>query len=109
IAQSQATVRALQLETDAKRRAIAGQVEAAYYELNARQAEVGLYAQTLVPSSRHLEELAEESYKSGKANILTVLGAQRDVTQVENEYLNSLLAMQTSLAELEEIVGAPLD
>lgn len=109
IAQSSATLRALALESTAKRRAIAGQAESAYFQLSAREAEVTLYKQTLVPAARQLEELAEESYKSGKANILTVLGAQRDVQQVESEYLNSLLAMQTSFAELEETVGAPLD
>ena len=109
IAQSTATLRALEQETAAKRRAVAGQVESAYYQLNAREAEVTLYKQTLVPATKQLEDLAEESYKSGKANILTVLGAQRDVQRVESEYLNSLLAMQTSFAELEETTGAPLD
>jgi cobalt-zinc-cadmium efflux system outer membrane protein len=109
IAQSTATLRALERETVAKRRAIAGQVESAYYQLNAREAEVNLYKETLVPATKQLEVLAEESYKSGKANILTVLGAQRDVQHVESEYLNSLLAMQTSFANLEETTGAPLD
>jgi cobalt-zinc-cadmium efflux system outer membrane protein len=109
IAQSTATLRALEQETAAKRRAVAGQIESAYYQLNAREAEVNLYKQTLIPATRQLEELAEESYKSGKANILTVLGAQRDVQHVESEYLNSLLAMQTSFADLEETTGAPLD
>jgi outer membrane protein, heavy metal efflux system len=109
IAQSTASLRALEQETAAKRRAVAGQVENAYYQLNAREAEVNLYKQTLIPATKHLEELAEESYKSGKANILTVLGAQRDVRQVESEYLSSLLAMQTSLADLEETTGASLD
>jgi len=109
IAQSTAKLRALELETAAKRRAIVGQVAGAYYQLSSREAEVNLYKQSLVPASKQLEELAEESYKAGKANILTVLGAQRDVQQVESEYLNSLLAMQTSFAELEETIGAPLD
>ncbi len=109
IAQSTAKLRALQQETAAKRRAITGRVEGAYYQLNSREAEVNLYKQTLVPATKQLEELAEESYKSGKANILTVLGAQRDVQLVESEYLNSVLAMQTSFADLEEITGAPLD
>jgi outer membrane protein, heavy metal efflux system len=109
IAQSAAKLRALEQETAAKRRAVAGQVESAYYKLNAREAEVNLYKQTLVPATKRLEELAEESYKSGKANILTVLGAQRDVQRLESEYLNSLLSMQTSFAELEETTGAPLD
>jgi outer membrane protein TolC len=84
-------------------------VEATYYELNAREAEVGLYKQTLVPASKKLEEMAEDSYKSGKTNILTVLAAQRDVQRVTSEYLSSLLAMQTSFAEMEETVGVPLD
>jgi cobalt-zinc-cadmium efflux system outer membrane protein len=109
IAQSTAMLRALEQETAAKRRVVAGQVESAYYQLNAREAEVTLYKQTLVPATKQLEGLAEESYKFGKANILTVLGAQRDVQHVESEYLNSLLAMQASFAELEETTGAPLD
>ena len=109
IAQSSATLEALKQETAAKRRAVAGEVETAYYQLRAREAEVSLYKQTLVPATRQLEELTEESYKSGKANILIVLGAQRDVQNIESEYLNSLLAMQTSVADLEETTGVPLD
>lgn len=109
IAQSTATLRALEQEIAARRRAVSGQVETAYYQLSAREAEVKLFKQSLVPATRQLEELAEESYKSGKANILTVLGAQRDVQHIENEYLNSLLALQISLADLEETTGAPLD
>jgi cobalt-zinc-cadmium efflux system outer membrane protein len=109
IAQSSAMLRALEQETAAKRRAVAGQVEVAYYQLNAREAEVNLYKQMLVPAARQLEELAEESFKSGKAGILTVLSAQRDVQHVESEYLNSLLAIQTSFADLEQSMGASLD
>jgi cobalt-zinc-cadmium efflux system outer membrane protein len=109
IARSSAALSAIELESSAKRRAVAGQVESAYYELNARQAEVMLYKQSLVPATKQLEQLAEESYRAGKANILTVLGAERDVRQVESEYLNSLLAMQNSFAALEETVGVPLD
>jgi len=109
IAQSSATLEALKQETAAKRRAVAGEVETAYYQLRAREAQVSLYKQTLVPATRQLEELTEESYKSGKANILIVLGAQRDVQNIESEYLNSLLAMQTSVADLEETTGVPLD
>ncbi len=109
IAQSTASLHALEAETAAKRRAIAGRVESAYYDLSAREAQVSLYRQTLVPTTQHLAEMAEESYRAGKANILTVLGAQRDVRQVDREYLDSLLAMQTAFADLEETVGAPLD
>jgi outer membrane protein, heavy metal efflux system len=109
IAQSLAVSHALEDELAAKKRAVAGQVEAVYYEFTSRAAQVLLYSQTLVPASHHLEEMAEDSYKSGKTNILNVVAAQKDIQQVENEYLDSLLAMQTTFAELEETVGVPLE
>jgi cobalt-zinc-cadmium efflux system outer membrane protein len=109
IAQSLALSHALEDELAARKRAVAGQVEAAYYEFTSRAAQVTLYKQTLVPDSQRLEEMAEDSYKSGKANILTVVAAQEDIQKIESEYLDSLLAMQTSFAELEETVGVPLD
>lgn len=109
IAQFVASQRALQEQMAAVRRATNAKVESAYFDLEARRAQVRVYRDTLLPSSRHLEEMAEDSYRAGKANILTVLGAQRDVQQVEREYLDSLLAMQSAFSQLEEAVGAPLD
>lgn len=108
IAQSQATSRVLDSEVAAMRRALAGRVEAGYYEWSARQTEVDLYRGTLVPAAQRFEGLAEESYRAGRASLLTVLDAQRNVQQVEREYLDSLLALQMAFAALEEIVGAPL-
>jgi len=109
IAQSTATLNALQLEAAAKRREVAGRVGAAYSEWHSRETQVGLYRATLLPASKQLADLAEQSYQAGKANILTVLDAQRDVQQVQREYLASLLARQTAFAQMEEIVGAPLE
>jgi cobalt-zinc-cadmium efflux system outer membrane protein len=109
LAQSAAALRALEGESSATRRSVAGRVEAAYYEWNARQTQVDLYRRSLVPAVRRLESLAEESYRAGKANLLTVLDAQRNVQQVQREYLDSLLALQVAFAELEETVGAALD
>jgi cobalt-zinc-cadmium efflux system outer membrane protein len=109
IAQSTANERALQSELEATRRAVAARVGSAYFDLEARRTEVQLYRDTLLPSSRQLEEMTEESYRAGKANILTVLDAQHDVQQAERDYLSSLLAMQAAFAQLEEAVGAPLD
>jgi cobalt-zinc-cadmium efflux system outer membrane protein len=109
IAQSSATLRALEGESTAARRAVAARVEAAYYEWVTRLTQVDLYRGTLVPAARHLEGLAEESYRAGKANFLIVLAAQREVQDVENQYRESLLALQIAFAELEETVGAALD
>ena len=109
IAQSEATERELDANLEATRRSVAGRVEQAYFELHARRTQVELYRDTLLPSGRKLEDLAEESYKAGKSDILYVLAAQRDAQQLKNDYLDSLYALQAAYAELEEIVGVPLD
>jgi cobalt-zinc-cadmium efflux system outer membrane protein len=109
IAQSAASQRVLESELAAERRAVAARVEAAYFEWSTRQIQVELFRQRLLPAGRRLASLAEESYRAGKANLLTVLDAQRSVQQVERDYLESLLALQAAFAELEETVGASLD
>jgi outer membrane protein, heavy metal efflux system len=109
IAQSIANARALESALAAARRGADAKVEAAYFDLQARQTQAQLYHQTILPSSQNLEEMAEESYRAGKANILFVLSAQRDVQQAERDYLDSLLAVQSAFSQLEEAVGAPLD
>jgi cobalt-zinc-cadmium efflux system outer membrane protein len=109
IAQSQASQRALSSEAEATRRTVAGRVESAYFEFDARRAEVEIYHRDLIPATERLESMAEESYRAGKSSILTVLDAQRSIQQVQQEYLQSLFSAQSSLARLEETVGVPLD
>jgi outer membrane protein, heavy metal efflux system len=109
IALSIANARALEAALAAGRRATDARIESAYLDLEARRTQAQLYRQTILPSSQHLEEMAEESYRAGKANLMTVLVAQRDVQQVERDYLDTLLAVQSAFSQLEEAVGAPLD
>lgn len=109
LAQSAATQKLIEGETLATRRSVAGNVEAVYNELNARLTEVRLYRETVIPAGRKLESLAEESYSAGKTSILAVLDAQRNVQQNERDYLQSLFELQQAFAELEEIVGVPLE
>jgi outer membrane protein, heavy metal efflux system len=109
IAESLAGERELEGELAAARRAADARVESAYFDLEARRTQVQLYRDTILPSSRRFEEIAEESYRAGATNILTVLSAQHDVQQTESNYLDSLQAAQTAFAQLEEAVGAPLE
>lgn len=108
IAQSLATQRVLEGQMAATRRGVAGQVESGYLDVASRETEVELYKQKLLPATRRLESLAEESYRAGKADILTVLDAQRNAQDIERQYLQSLFDLQTAYAALEETVGAPL-
>ena len=109
IAQSVAAQKQLTREMDATRRTIEAEVESAALEFEARTAQAGIFRRTVAPAAQRLASMAEESYKAGKANILTVIDAQRNANQVQQEYLDSVLAAQQSFAELEEVVGASLD
>jgi cobalt-zinc-cadmium efflux system outer membrane protein len=92
----------------AARRRIQSEVEQAYLELQARLAAVALYRERLLPATRQLEQMSQESYRAGKTGILTVLDAQRGVQELEASYLDSLFAAQSAFAALEQTVGTPL-
>ena len=109
IAESLAKQRLLEGNAAAKRRGVSGEVEAAYYEVVARRAEVQLYRETLLPAGRRLEGMAQDSYSAGKTRIMSALDAQRNVQQLESDYLERVLALQKAFSALEEAVGAPLD
>jgi cobalt-zinc-cadmium efflux system outer membrane protein len=109
IAQSLATGHLLDAEEAAMKRSVAARVETAYYDLDAQHTQAETYRATLVPVAQQLESLAEQSYRAGKADILMVLTAQRNVQDVEHSYLQSLLTVQSTFAGLEEIVGTSID
>ncbi|MGE5326996.1 MAG: TolC family protein, partial [Deltaproteobacteria bacterium] len=69
IAQSLAAQRVLDGQTEATRRSVAGEVESGYLDVESRQTQVGLYRDKLLPATRRLETMAEESYRAGKSGI----------------------------------------
>lgn len=108
IAESVASQRILESQVLASKRSVAGSVERAWFELQALATQVQIYRQKLLPNARELESLAEESYRAGKTDILFVLDAQRNMQEVEHNYLSSLAALQDAWGKLEESVGGPL-
>jgi cobalt-zinc-cadmium efflux system outer membrane protein len=109
ITQSQATQQVLSAEAAAMERAVSARLEAGYFDIEAQKTQVELYSGKLLPTARQVEGLAEESYRTGKTSILSVLQAQQNVQEVERSYLESLFALQSMLADLEEAVGGPID
>jgi len=96
----------------ARREAIRRQVEAAVFaaleRATAQQARVEAFRTTLVPTAITIQGLVEESYRLGRDSILTTLVAQRALRDVRTEYLEALLALQAAVADLEDILGAPI-
>jgi outer membrane protein, heavy metal efflux system len=109
VAQSTAKLELLRLSLQAQRTNASVQVIAAYYDYSAKTGLSNQYAQRIVPQTVKLEEMAEDSYRSGKSNLLTLIDAQRRLNDTRKIYLDSLFAVQSSFAVLEEVVGASLD
>ena len=96
----------------ARREAVRRQVEAAVFaaieRVTAHHAQVEAFRGTLVPTATAIQGLVEESYRLGRDSILTTLVAQRALRDVRSEYLEALLALQAAVADLEDILGTPI-
>jgi len=109
VALSTARMELLRLTLQAQRNTVSAEVAAAYYDFIAKRHQAEQYRDRIVPETVKLEQMAEDSYRSGKSNLLTLIDAQRKLGDTKNAYLGSLMAAQSSFATLEEAVGEPLD
>ena len=75
----------------------------------AQRAQADAYQKTLLPTAEAIESLAEESYRLGRGTLLSVLEAQRSLRDVRSEALGAHLAHQSALADLEEVLGGPIE
>jgi outer membrane protein, heavy metal efflux system len=108
IAGSIATTAQLRARRDATRRTIENEVYGIVARIDAERRHVEAFEQRLVPTATNLEALAEESYRAGRTSVLALLDAQRSLRDLRREALQAALDLQTSIAELEEILGAPI-
>jgi len=109
IAQSTARLELLRFSMQAQKTSTEAQVFAAYYDYQAKLRLASDYSKTIVPQTVRLEQMAEESYRAGKSNLLTLIDAQRRLNETRRAYLISLFSVQSAFSALEEVVGAPLD
>jgi outer membrane protein, heavy metal efflux system len=109
IAGSLALADKARLRRDALRRSVEAKAFAAHARAAAQRAQVEAYRETLVPTATTIESLAEEGYRLGRSPVLAVLEAQRTLRDAKSEYLASLLSLQSALADLEDVLGGPID
>jgi cobalt-zinc-cadmium efflux system outer membrane protein len=109
VAQSNARLEFLRLTLQSEQTIVSAEVAAAYFDYLAKVHLAERYSQNILPQTTKLEQMAQDSYASGKSNLLTLIDAQRKLNDVRKAYVDSLFAAQSSFAALEEVVGAPLD
>jgi cobalt-zinc-cadmium efflux system outer membrane protein len=105
IAGSLAATSQLRAQRDATQRTIENALFGTVAKIQAQRQRTDAYMSRLVPTAVDLESLAEESYRAGRTSVLSVLDAQRTVRDVREEALQAALDVQTSIAELEELLG----
>jgi cobalt-zinc-cadmium efflux system outer membrane protein len=93
---------------DALRRSVEARAFAAHARAVAQRAQLAAYRETLVPTAVTIESLAEEGYRLGRSPVLAVLDAQRTLRDMKSEYLAALLSSQSALADLEGVLGGPI-
>ncbi len=109
IAGSLALADQARMRRDALHRSVEAKAFAAHARALAQRAQVAAYRETLVPTATTIESLAEEGYRLGRSPVLAVLEAQRTLRDAKSEYLASLLSLQSALADLEDVLGGPIE
>lgn len=80
-----------------------------YQRLAAIEGEIGILRTTLLPGAQSAYEAATRGYQLGKFGFLDVLDAQRTLFQTRSQHLRALADFQRGMAEIERLVGGPLD
>ena len=81
----------------------------AYEGLAGGAREVEILASEGVPNAEAAIDAAQQAYSAGKFGLLQVLDAQRDLIESQARYIDALAEYHKSAAEVERLVGAPLN
>lgn len=108
IAASKATLFQLHARRDAIRRTVENGTFGAAARIDAQRRQLATYRTAIIPAATELATLAEESYRMGRNPVLALLDAQRSLRDVRREYLQALVDFQAAIADLEEVIGAPI-
>jgi cobalt-zinc-cadmium efflux system outer membrane protein len=99
-------------QLNAQRRAaqlrIDGEVTAAAATAEAQRLAYVRYRDVILPQAQQVEQLAQDSYRLGQTGIAALLQALQAARDVRLRSLDAIALFQTSLADLERAIGAPL-
>lgn len=80
----------------------------AYQRLAAIDTEIGILRTSLLPGAQSAFDAATKGYQLGKFGFLDVLDAQRTLFQTRSQHLRALADYQRGVAEIERLIGGPL-
>jgi cobalt-zinc-cadmium efflux system outer membrane protein len=84
------------------------EVETAYRSFMAEKEGIAIYTDEIMPQVDENLKLNEISYKEGKINFIGFLTVQSDLIETKAAYLNTLLAYNRAIINLETVSGVKL-
>jgi cobalt-zinc-cadmium efflux system outer membrane protein len=95
-------------EREARAAEIGGAVGAALARATAARTALDRYVSDIVPASQQVEQMAEESYRSGQTGVTAYLQTVQAAREIRQRALQAGLDYQLALADLERAMGTPL-
>jgi len=85
------------------------EVEAGFSRLEGSQKTVRLYLQSILPAAELNVSAADAGYEAGRIDFLRLVEAERQLIGLQEQYQEAVTQYHRRRAELERVVGAPLN
>ncbi len=108
IKQARAQIEYLQKEEERIKHDIKIDVANAVYDVEITEQQIQRFEEKLLSNSTDILEMIKTAYEKGKLSLTDVLNAEQQNRDLRQNYLESLLNYQVSLASLEYATGTPL-
>jgi len=105
----EATIAQLKAQREALVQRLEGAVGAALVRANTQRRQYLRYRDDILPRSREVEAMAEESYRAGQTNLVALLQALQAAREARAKAVQAAYDYQVALAELQRAaaVGPP--
>ena len=108
VTREESAVAQARAEREAAATQMAAAVTAAVARAQALRQQIDREQRDILPRARQVEAMAEDSYRSGQTGLVALLQVLQTTRDTRLQALDTALAYQRALADLERAVGAPL-
>lgn len=88
---------------------VSTELNTTYLNLDAIRVEIENYRGTILPAAESAYQAVQKGYRLGKFALLDVLDTQRTLFNAKGQYLRALVAYHQNFADLERLIGGPVN
>src|SRR5262249_59274152 len=103
----EATLAMTRAQRDAMAQRIRGAVSAAALRAASAQAQYLRYRDEILPKSREVEGMAQESYRAGQTDLVALLQSLQSARELRQKALQAAADFETALGALRQAMTAP--